>query len=38
MTQSHPVHQLRSELEAARLRAIEALAGQGGALNPDALR
>jgi hypothetical protein len=38
MTQPHPVHQLRSELEAARLRAIEALAAQGGAPDPEALR
>jgi hypothetical protein len=38
MTQSMPVHQLRSELEAARLRAVEALAARGGALDPEMLR
>jgi hypothetical protein len=33
-----PVHQLRSELEAARLRAVEALAARGGEFDPEMLR
>jgi len=34
----HPVHALRANLEAARLKAVEALAAAKGAFSTDALR
>ena len=34
----HPVHALRANLEAARLKAVEALAAKENAIPPDALR
>ena len=38
MAESHPVHTLKSNLEDARLKAVETLAAAGGALSPDALQ
>ncbi|RPH68406.1 MAG: hypothetical protein EHM78_18940 [Myxococcaceae bacterium] len=37
MAKQHPVHVLRANLEAARLKAIEALAATNGPYAPDAL-
>ena len=37
MAKQHPVHALRANLEAARLKAIEALAETNGPYSPDAL-
>jgi hypothetical protein len=38
MAKNHPIHTLRQNLEAARLKAVEALAAAGGTFSPDALR
>jgi hypothetical protein len=38
MANAHPVHTLKSNLEAARLKAVETLAAAGGAFSPDALQ
>jgi hypothetical protein len=38
VTQSHPVHALRANLESARLKAVETLAAKEGSISPDALR
>lgn len=38
MTKLHPVHDLQANLEAARLKAVETLAGKEGSPAPDALR
>jgi hypothetical protein len=38
MSKPHAVHALRANLEAARLKAVETLAGKEGAVAPDALR
>ena len=38
MTKLHPVHDLQASLEAARLKAIEALAGKEAPPTPDALQ
>lgn len=37
MAKQHPVHALRANLEAARLKAIEALAATNGPYSPDTL-
>ena len=37
MAKQHPVHALRANLEAARLKAIEALAATNVPYSPDAL-
>ena len=37
MAKQHPVHALHANLEAARLKAIEALAETNGPYSPDAL-
>lgn len=34
----HPIHTLRTNLEAARLKAVETLAAKENAISPDALR
>ena len=38
MAKHHPVHTLRANLKAARLRAINGLAATDGAFHPDALQ
>lgn len=38
MAKHHPVHTLRANLEAARLKAINGLAATEGAFHPDALQ
>jgi hypothetical protein len=38
MTEYAPIHELRAELEAARLQAVEELASNVGALPADALQ
>jgi len=38
MANHHPVHRLRANLEAARLKAIDELAATDGAFHPDALQ
>jgi hypothetical protein len=38
MTKLHPVHDLLANLEAARLRVVETLAGKEAPPTPDALR
>jgi hypothetical protein len=38
MKTSHPVHALRANLEAARLKAVETLAAAKGVLTTDALQ
>lgn len=38
MAKHHPVHSLRANLEAARLKAIDKLAATDGTFHPDALR
>jgi len=38
MTKLHPVHVLQANLEAARLKAVETLAGEEAPPAPDALR
>jgi hypothetical protein len=38
VTQVHPVHALRANLESARLKTVQALAAKENAISPDALR
>ena len=38
MTQPHPIHALRVNLETARLKAVETLAAKENAISPEALR
>lgn len=38
VTKHHPVHALRANLEAARLKAVETLAEKENAISPDALK